>query len=125
MFIRADPEVSPKAAAEEIGHTFLPCILSYLRTAPSLIRTASHKEDENGDISSQDAWKSRRIRDVDGIDSAAHSSESFLLHNSDVDAVVVPVDALGGSAVLSFIAQGENVCHFYMCTSSHYLTCRT
>jgi hypothetical protein len=29
--------VSPKAVAEELGYTFLPCVLSYLHRAPSLV----------------------------------------------------------------------------------------
>ena len=34
----SDDCVSPKAAAEELGYTFLPCVLSYLHRAPSLIK---------------------------------------------------------------------------------------
>jgi len=30
--------VSPKACAEELGHSFLPCVLAYLRRAPLLVR---------------------------------------------------------------------------------------
>eukprot|EP01038_Epipyxis_sp_PR26KG_P006612 gene6612-9079_t len=35
--MEADNEVSPKAAAEELGYTFLPCVLSYLHRAPALV----------------------------------------------------------------------------------------
>ena len=31
-----DPELDPRAAAEELGHTFLPCVLVGLSRAPSL-----------------------------------------------------------------------------------------
>ena len=32
-----DPELSPRNCAEELGHTFLPCILANLARAPSLL----------------------------------------------------------------------------------------
>ena len=31
-----DPELDPRAAAEELGHTFLPCVLVGLSRAPDL-----------------------------------------------------------------------------------------
>ena len=34
-----DPHVSPRAAAEELGYTFLPCVLVGLSRAPKIIRT--------------------------------------------------------------------------------------
>ena len=30
--------MSPKACAEELGYTFLPCVLAYLHRAPFLVR---------------------------------------------------------------------------------------
>lgn len=36
-----DAEVSPKACAEEIGYTFLPCILAYLHRAPTIVPLTS------------------------------------------------------------------------------------
>ena len=32
-----EPELAPRACAEELGHTFLPCILVNLARAPSLL----------------------------------------------------------------------------------------
>lgn len=64
-----DPTVSPRAAAEELGYTFLPCILVGLSRAPQIITTAHQPND---------------------------------LTAKDVDAVVIPADACGGSAILSF-----------------------
>lgn len=61
-----DEEVSPKAAAEEIGYTFLPCVLAYLHRAPNLIR-------------------SEQIN---------YSTSSNCISAKDVDAVVVPVSYL-------------------------------
>jgi len=62
-----DPDLSPRAAAEELGYTFLPCVLVGLSRAPQF------------SVSPSD----RAIR------------------SSDVDAVVVPETACGGSAILS------------------------
>lgn len=68
-----DPEISPRAAAEELGYTFLPCVLAGLSQAPQFI------PDRNGSIPQPaDIWADQ------------------------VDAVVIPATAAGGSAVLSF-----------------------
>lgn len=37
MPLPLDPELSPRAAAEELGYTFLPCILVGLSNAPQFI----------------------------------------------------------------------------------------
>ena len=66
------PQVSPRAAAEELGYTFLPCVLVGLSRAPQFI-TEQNK----------------------------HSSTSAIWADG-VDAVVIPATACGGSAVLSF-----------------------
>jgi hypothetical protein len=68
-----DPEISPRSAAEELGYTFLPCVLAGLSRAPKF--TTQH---------------SSRIR---------NTSEIWC---DRVDAVVIPETACGGSAVLSF-----------------------
>lgn len=65
-----DPTLSPKSAAEEIGHTFLPCVLAGLSRAPQLVAATATS---GGDI----------CRD-------------------QVDAVIVPAAAFGGSGVLHF-----------------------
>lgn len=62
-----DPELSPRSAAEELGYTFLPCVLVGLSRAPQLVTSATP-----GTI-----WADQ------------------------VDAVVVPATACGGSAILS------------------------
>lgn len=63
-----DSTVSPCAAAEELGYTFLPCVLVGLSRAPQLVNPP--------DLSSD-------------------------LIAEEVDAVVMPADAAGGSAILS------------------------
>lgn len=66
-----DPQLSPRSAAEEIGYTFLPCVLAGLSRAPQII-TATQPH-----LSSPQLWASQ------------------------VDAVVVPATACGSSAILS------------------------
>ena len=74
--MEAEADVSPKAAAEELGYTFLPCVLNYLHRAPKLIKNDDKRIYKNA------------------------------IKSDDVDAVVVPVTALGGPAVLSFLSKG-------------------
>jgi hypothetical protein len=40
-----DPEVSPRAAAEELGYTFLPCVLVGLSRAPQFVTAPSNSPD--------------------------------------------------------------------------------
>jgi len=65
-----DPEISPRSAAEELGYTFLPCVLMGLSRAPHY-QTVS-------------------------------PSTAATLWAKDVDAVIVPASAWGGSAMMSF-----------------------
>lgn len=65
-----EPNLSPRAAAEELGYTFLPCVLAGLSRAPQFIM--------DGDRLNSDLWATQ------------------------VDAVIIPATACGGSALLSF-----------------------
>ncbi|MGB3612887.1 MAG: DUF3326 domain-containing protein [Elainellaceae cyanobacterium] len=70
-----EPSISPRAAAEELGYTFLPCVLVGLSRAPQFV-------------------------------SKPQSTVGTMLGTStlwanDVDAVIVPASACGGSATLS------------------------
>lgn len=67
-----DPNLSPRSAAEEIGYTFLPCVLVGLSRAPQLTKV------KDGLASANTIWAQQ------------------------VDAVVIPATACGGSAVMSF-----------------------
>ncbi|MGL5081137.1 MAG: DUF3326 domain-containing protein [Microcoleaceae cyanobacterium] len=67
-----DPDLSPRSAAEELGYTFLPCVLVGLSRAPQLVPAHSRMGSPN------------------------------LVLNHHVDAVVAPATAFGGSAVLNF-----------------------
>ncbi|MDT9339597.1 DUF3326 domain-containing protein, partial [Trichodesmium erythraeum 21-75] len=67
-----DPNLSPRSAAEEMGYTFLPCVLVGLSRAPQLVT----------------------FRDGLALPNSIWAEQ--------VDAVVVPATACGGSAVISF-----------------------
>lgn len=71
-----DPHISPRSAAEEIGYTFLPCVLAGLSRAPQFALPNVH---------SDAIWADQ------------------------VDAIVLPETACGGSAVLSLAARGTQV----------------
>lgn len=67
-----DPTISPRSAAEELGYTFLPCVLAGLSRAPHFIPQSPPQPQVT------DIWAEQ------------------------VDAILVPATACGGSAVLSF-----------------------
>jgi hypothetical protein len=64
-----DPDLSPRSAAEELGYTFLPCVLVGLSRAPQFVTRSVAQPN--------DLWADQ------------------------IDAVIVPETACGGSAVLS------------------------
>ncbi|WP_310429427.1 DUF3326 domain-containing protein [Chamaesiphon sp. VAR_48_metabat_135_sub] len=68
-----DPEISPRSAAEELGYTFLSCVLVGLSRAPQFVTTGGRGDGGTGRI-----W------------------------NDQVDAVIVPESACGGSGLISF-----------------------
>lgn len=91
--IPLDPTISPKSAAEELGYTFLPCVLAGLSRAPQFV--------------------------TDSVTESEIVAEPTIIRAEQVDAVVVPATAFGGSAVMSLaprlnrqgsqvIAVGEN-----------------
>lgn len=66
-----DPHLSPRAAAEELGYTFLPCVLVGLSRSPQFVLKRSNS------FTLEDIWVEQ------------------------VDAAIVPETACGGSAILS------------------------
>ncbi len=68
--ISVDPNVAPRAAAEELGYTFLPCVLVGLSRAPQFVTN--------------------------------RNDNSNLIWADQIDAVVLPATACGGSAAMSF-----------------------
>jgi len=90
-----DPDLDPRAAAEELGHTFLPCVLVGLSRAPDLVPLA---DDGSG----------RAIRWPVGPSRPGHGRPpaGALLEASSLGAVVAPAGALGGEAVLACARRG-------------------
>lgn len=72
-----DPHISPRSAAEELGYTFLPCVLVGLSKAPQFI-TNIHES---------------ITPSLSPIPSTVWSNQ--------VDSVIIPATACGGSAILS------------------------
>ncbi len=73
-----DPGLDPRAAGEELGFTFLPCVLVGLSRAPDLV----------------------------ALPPGAASAGEGLLHPDAIGAVVAPAGALGGEAVLACAERG-------------------
>ncbi|MEB3180603.1 MAG: DUF3326 domain-containing protein, partial [Nostocaceae cyanobacterium] len=78
--IPSDPNLSPRSAAEEIGYTFLPCVLVGLSRAPQFILEGQNFPALQGDI-----WANQ------------------------VDAVIIPASAAGSSAILSLTHPGTQI----------------
>lgn len=74
-----DPHLSPRSAAEEIGYTFLPCVLAGLSRAPQLVSSSQPR------------------------------STPAQLWANQVDAVVVPATACGSSGILSLSQTGAKI----------------
>ncbi|KAI4313807.1 hypothetical protein L6164_026757 [Bauhinia variegata] len=70
--------LSPKSAAEELGYTFLPCVLAGLSNAPQYLVKSSE------------------------------SMERSCILASDVDSVILPRDACGGDGALAFARSRKN-----------------
>ncbi len=87
-----DPDLSPRSAAEELGHTFLPCVLVGLSRAPQFIQSPDHQSEQ------------AVVQSV--VQSAVQSADQGLWQ-SDVDAIVIPESACGGSAALSWSHQTQ------------------
>lgn len=91
MPLPLDPDLSPRSAAEEIGYTFLPCVLVGLSRAPQFVAQGVGNFSENISASSSPS-------------SVQTQNFTFLpgdIWAKDVDAVLVPATACGGSALLS------------------------
>ena len=122
-----DPHLSPRSAAEEIGYTFLPCVLAGLGKAPQFVTpTVGQASCLSQVLGGQDArtqvlgGQDARTQVLGGQDARtqvlggqdAHPTrEKFYASRRDfesqglwadrVDAVVIPATACGGSAILS------------------------
>lgn len=75
-----DPSVSPRSAAEEIGYTFLPCVLVGLSRAPQYLSVGDRP-----------------------------LGDPRVLLGNQIHGVITPASACGGSALLSWAAQGSHI----------------
>ncbi|MCY7369064.1 MAG: DUF3326 domain-containing protein [Chamaesiphon sp.] len=76
-----DPEISPRSAAEELGYTFLPCVLVGLSRAPQFVELGGLGDGGTG------GWGDEGMGEI---------------WNDQVDAVIIPESACGGSGLISF-----------------------
>jgi hypothetical protein len=96
-----DPDLDPRASAEELGHTFLPCVLVGLSRAPDLLPLGPHDGTAGGWPGRPDRWPAGRFGPWQELTRAGG-----LLEASSLGAVVAPAGALGGEAVLACAARG-------------------
>ncbi|HEY9634701.1 MAG TPA: DUF3326 domain-containing protein [Coleofasciculaceae cyanobacterium] len=89
MPLPLDPNLSPRSAAEELGYTFLPCVLVGLSRAPQFVVNGVETA-ESQSPNPQFPRKTQNFTSLPGD-----------IWATDVDAVVVPATACGGSALLS------------------------
>ncbi|MEG4915876.1 DUF3326 domain-containing protein [Microcoleus sp. B7-D4] len=119
-----DPHLSPRSAAEEIGYTFLPCVLAGLSKAPQFVTpTVGQASCLSQLLGGQDAHP--QVLGGQDAQPLLPTRENFAnrrdfesqgLWADRVDAVVIPATACGGSAILSLsgrssvqiIAVGDN-----------------
>ena len=123
MPLPLDPDLSPRSAAEELGYTFLPCVLVGLSRAPQFVESQTSKIVGAG-LGSNAANKALikhqlnpSVQNSHSPFPIPHSQSSAKTQNvtslpgdiwaSDVDAVVIPATACGGSALLSLSSQSH------------------
>ena len=95
-----DPALDPRAAGEELGYTFLPCVLVGLSRAPSLVPLGPPSP-------SPSPWPSPSLPHSPAAPFApAAFANQPLLHPEQLGAVVAPAGALGGEAVLRCAERG-------------------
>lgn len=118
-----DPTLDPRAAAEELGHTFLPCVLVGLSRAPDLIPLAAAGSDAlsapiaavastcpapesgvAGEGPGSCRWRAAPFMPGDRL-----PRPEGLLDARSLGAVVAPAGALGGEAVLACAERGVPV----------------
>ncbi len=105
MPLPLDPDLSPRSAAEELGYTFLPCVLVGLSRAPQFVAKGAGSGDTENPPANFSASPSIPFWASSSRSLVNTQNFTFLPEDiwaSQVDAVVVPATACGGSALLSF-----------------------
>jgi hypothetical protein len=95
MPLPLDPNLSPRSAAEELGYTFLPCVLVGLSRAPQFVESQKAKG-KRQKAKFQLPTETQNVTSLPGD-----------IWASEVDAVVIPATACGGSALLSLSSQSR------------------
>ncbi|HEY9668495.1 MAG TPA: DUF3326 domain-containing protein [Coleofasciculaceae cyanobacterium] len=102
-----DPDLSPRSAAEELGYTFLPCVLVGLSRAPQFVtKGIGTTNPQNSSIQSKIKNTQSKIQ-TSPIDTQNFTSVAGDIWAWQVDAVIVPATACGGSALLSLSSQSH------------------
>lgn len=99
-----DPDLDPRAAAEELGHTFLPCVLVGLSRAPDLVALAAGFAP--GTATTGRPGQAGGYRSGLQPNGAGLQQSGTLLTASALGAVVAPAGALGSEAVLACAERG-------------------
>jgi len=103
-----DPHLSPRSAAEELGYTFLPCVLVGLSRAPQFLSRG------DGEMARWRDGEMARTSSTPPNPTPPHPPTYFSQSLADiwanqVDAIVIPATACGGSAILNFSQLGVQI----------------
>ncbi|HEY9768361.1 MAG TPA: DUF3326 domain-containing protein [Coleofasciculaceae cyanobacterium] len=93
--LKVDPQVSPRAAAEELGYTFLPCVLVGLSRAPQFITTQSHSSEAIWSESVDVAIIPYNACGGSAILSMANSKTQIIAVSNNSTQIQVPPEPLG------------------------------
>ncbi len=125
MPLPLDPDLSPRSAAEELGYTFLPCVLVGLSRAPQFVTKRlgtgnSERRVAGGEVQQGENYPSTSPASPalsipqlptphppPPVQTQNFTSLPGDIWASDVDAVVIPATACGGSALLSLSSQSQ------------------
>lgn len=100
--LEVDAGTSPKACGEELGYTFLPCVLANLNRAPLLVVPPPSPATS----ASSSLWEASTGGGKEG-GRGGPRGDGRTLWREDVSAVIAPASAIGGPAVLSLLGGGR------------------
>jgi len=105
--LEPDPRLDPRAAGEELGYTFLACVLVGLSRAPDLVNLGQAAGAGVSQVASAGQGASVPFA-IAGADLARRAAlaDPGLLRPELIGAVVAPAGALGGGAVLACAERG-------------------
>ena len=93
--LAVDPDVSPRAAAEELGYTFLPCVLVGLSRAPQFVTQGSSSSEAIWSDSVDLAIVPYHACGGSAILSLANSSTQIIAVTNNSTQIAVPPEPLG------------------------------